>query len=508
MINLMRTTHSFSVRRLLSAALLAPCALQAQPRGPMGSVRGTVYDSLTRKPIADAVIEVQATAQITYSDAQGRFTLDSVPLGAQQLTFSSAALDSLGLYGFAREVNVTGDTRGVLLTTPSFSTMYGRLCGAAGSPSRDSAIVFGTVYDAASRTPLSKAQVSLRWLQPSRGGKELSNPERTTATGDDGVYGICGLPADVALTTTARHDAIVSGAFNTVVGPSRMLRRDFYISRELGQAADVRSNATPSSGSGIVRGTVRDERGKALPGALVSLTAGNRSTETDADGQFRLTGVPLGTQELNVQQIGRGGVSRAIDVTARDDGTHDFVLRGTTVLATMNVRGKVGADQAGFLRRKQDGMVRVVERKEILKRNDIGSALKRLPGLHVKQQLGGTVIAATRPMCVGEVPIVIDGALIPNPRNATTFSVPQALSGTTAIPRASTNPAVAAPPPIQSNSAVSAFNNGRIDQMMVNDVMAIEFHPGPASVPMEYWPGPPPQCGLLLIWTVASNWDK
>lgn len=67
---------------------------------------------------------------------------------------------------------------------------------------------------------------------------------------------------------------------------------------------------------------------------------------------------------------------------------HDFVLRGTTVLATMNVRGKVGADQAGFLRRKQDGMVRVVEREEILKRSDIGSALKRLPGLRVAQNWG------------------------------------------------------------------------------------------------------------------------
>jgi len=108
-------------------------------------------------------------------------------------------------------------------------------------------------------------------------------------------------------------------------------------------------------------------------------------------------------------------------------------------------------------------------------------------------------------MCVGQVPIVIDGALIPNPRNTTTFSVPQALSGTTAIPRATTTPA---PSRAAQSSVVSAANNARVDQLMVNDVLAIEFHPGPASVPMEYWPGPPPQCGLLLIWTVASNWDK
>lgn len=48
---------------------------------------------------------MRETAQITYGDAQGCFTIDSVPLGAQQMTFSSPTLDSLGLYGFARDVS-------------------------------------------------------------------------------------------------------------------------------------------------------------------------------------------------------------------------------------------------------------------------------------------------------------------------------------------------------------------------------------------------------------------
>jgi hypothetical protein len=490
----------------LTATILVPLmasTLSAQPQRSVGTVRGTVYDSLTRKPLADAVVEVQETARLAYTDKEGRFTLDSVPTGVQRLSFSSPTLDSLGLYGFAREVDVTNDTRRVLLATPSFSTVYSRICTTAESPSRDSAIVFGTVYDATSRTPLSKAQVSLRWLQSSGGGKELSNPGRTTSTGVDGVYGICGVPVDVALTTTARHDSIASGSFTTVVGPARMLRRDLYLSRELGQTADLRTNATPSTGSGIVRGTVRDERGKALAGALVSLTTGNRTTETDAEGRYRLVSVPLGTQELNVQQIGRGGVNRIIDVTSHEDGVHDIVLRTTTVLATMNVRGKVGADQAGFLRRKQEGIARVVEREEILKRNDIGSALKRVPGLRVTQQLGTTLVEGTRPMCIGAVPMVIDGNPMPSPRNSTTFSAPSGSGG--AIPRTGTVPGA---PSSSQNSVVSAANNARLDQLMINDVVAIEFHPGPASVPMEYWVGPPPQCGLILIWTVASNWHK
>jgi len=67
------------------------------------------------------VIEVRETAQITYSDAQGRFTIDSVPLGAQQLTFSSPTLDLLGLYGFARDVMGTPPSCGLIIIWTTFS---------------------------------------------------------------------------------------------------------------------------------------------------------------------------------------------------------------------------------------------------------------------------------------------------------------------------------------------------------------------------------------------------
>jgi hypothetical protein len=463
--------------------LLTPALAAAQPQRALGTVRGTVYDSLTRRPLAEAVVEVQETAQLAYTDKQGRFTIDSVPIGPQQLTFSAPALDSLGLYGFAREVEVTNDTRSVLLATPSFNTVYRRICPATERPSKDSAIVFGTVYDAASRAPLGKAQVSLTWLEPSDGGKELNSPERTARTGDDGVYGICGVPIDVALTTKARHDSIASGSVNTVVGPARMLRRDLYLSRELNRPG----SAVSPSGSGIVRGTVRDERGKALSGALVSLTAGNRTTETDADGRYRLVSVPLGTQALSVQQIGRQGISRIVDVTPREDSPHDIVLaRSATVLETMDVRAK-GEHQIGFLRRKSLGFARVIERKEILKRQDIPSALNRMPGLRVTGTPQGPEVTGSRPICNGPIPIVIDG-------------VPHRAPGTIDFGRGSAS-APPPPPPPPPNGAI-------LERLQINDVLAIEYHPNGASVPLEYWPFPPSLCGVVLVWTVFSRWEK
>ncbi|HEY0931614.1 MAG TPA: carboxypeptidase regulatory-like domain-containing protein [Gemmatimonas sp.] len=474
---------------LIGSTLLWSTTAVAQPVRALGTVRGMVFDSLTRRPLTDAVVEVQETARLAYTDKQGRFALDSVPIGVQQLSFSSPTLDSLGVYGFAREIDVTADTRGVVLSTPSFRTMYDRLCPAADNAPRDSAIVFGTVYDAATRVPISKASVTLRWYETGGDGRDflILTPERSTFTADDGVYGICGVPSDLALSTSAAHDSATSGTFSTVVGTSRLLRRDLYVSRELTSAVAADTSARAPRGTGVVRGTVRDESGNALVGALVVLTTVDRTTHTDSLGRYRFANVPLGTQELSVRQLGRGALYRVIDVTGVEGSTHDFVLPVATVLATMNVRGsaRVGVDQAGFLRRKRQGFARIVEREEIQKRYDIGAALDRIPGLRTVRSLGTIEVVGSRPDCAGPMNVVIDGVPMFRFRN------------NPSIPRGQES---ALPP--------AGMNGSRLDALAVNDVIAIEFHPSATTVPMEYWQGEPPRCGLLLIWTVFSRWQQ
>lgn len=474
---------------LIGSTVFWSTPVAAQPMRALGTVRGIVFDSLSRKPLTDAVVEVRETARLAYTDKQGRFTLDSVPIGAQQLSFSSPTLDSLGVYGFAREIDVTADTRGVVLSTPSFRTVYDRLCPAAGNAPRDSAIVFGTVYDAATRAPISKASVTLRWYETGGDGRDflILTPERSTFTADDGVYGICGVPSDLALSTSAAHDSATSGTFSTVVGASRLLRRDLYVSRELTSAVAADTGTRAPQGTGVVRGTVRDESGNALVGALVVLTTVDRTTHTDSLGRYRFGNVPLGTQELSVRQMGRGALYRVIDVTRVEGSTHDFVLPVATVLATMNVRGtaRMGVDQAGFLRRKRQGFARIIEHEEIQKRYDIGSALARIPGLRVNRSMGGTEVVGSRAVCNSPIPIVLDGVPMRMYGNNSTISR-------------------------EANSAVPQMptNGSRLDALAVSDVVAIEYHPGGATIPMEYWQGMPPTCGLILIWTVFSRWQQ
>jgi hypothetical protein len=141
----------------------------------------------------------------------------------------------------------------------------------------------------------------------------------------------------------------------------------------------------------MIRGTVRDEQGGPLVNALVVLLASDRTARTDSLGVYRFTGVPLGTQELSVRQVGRGALYRMIDVTGEAPLDESFILPQSTVLATVNVRGirRMGSDQAEFLSRRRNGLGRYVNQSEIAKRPDMAAALQQIAGLSVKRGSGG-----------------------------------------------------------------------------------------------------------------------
>ncbi len=67
--------------------------------------------------------------------------------------------------------------------------------------------------------------------------------------------------------------------------------------------------------TGNVSGKVVDEKNLPLPGASVSISGTSISTSTDQDGNFRLPGVPAGSQTLVVRFIGYNPKTQAIRVT-------------------------------------------------------------------------------------------------------------------------------------------------------------------------------------------------
>lgn len=459
----------------------------------LGTIRGTVFDSLISKPIAGALIQVSGSDRMTTTDQQGRFRFDSIAAGPHRLTFSAPSLDSIGLFGFGRDVEIrAGAEQVVPLATPSFRTMYARLCAPIDKPVRDSAIVFGTVSDAATGARIDSAHIQFSWFGVITGDgpvrvEETAREARTAANGD---YGICGLPAEISLSTRALTHNAASGSVQTSIGDARIVRVDLAVSAEL-YAADVayaaRSDSMPlrALGRSTVRGKVSDKRGRPLVNALVVLAAADTAVRTDADGRFQIGNAPAGTQQLEVRQLGLGAVSRAVHLQADKPVDVDFVLAPTTVLSTVNVRGnRVGFDQGSYLTRKKAGFGRYIEAAEVVKRADMAGVLRYVPGLVVELNGFDFNVFTTRRLPSGarcSPTIVIDGVPEMRITNASTIPLPGS-------------------PPAPPNS------QSMITKLSVRDIVAIEFYASQAGIPLQYSIAKSFDCGMLLLWTKAARW--
>ena len=442
----------------------------AAPRST--TVRGTVFDSLRNAPLVGAVVEVAGSFRTAISDKRGEFTLDSVPEGPQRLTFSAPALDSLGLFGFAHDVVVAPGLAPIALATPSLHTFHTRLCAASITTLADSAIVFGTVYDARTKAPVKQgASVIFRWYAMAIGGNALAiaEPNRIATTDDAGNYGMCGLPSDLALRAYASVVSSASGDVSFLVGAPRVVRRDFYISEDFADGDTLRR------GSGILVGKVLDEHGKAMVGAQVLLTMTGHTTRTDDKGVWRLVGVPLGTQELSVRQLGRGALFRSVDVTAGETTVDSFVLPTATVLSAVNIRGlsMPGIDRFGYMARKRSGVGQYLDSTQIAQRSDMAAVLTQLSGLRVTRSGFGMELSG-RASCRTPL-IMIDG---------------------TPVMR---SPGRGAP---DGDNATD-----RLSTLQPRDVLAVEYYgPGNDGAVGGRTIGGG-RCGVLMVWTRLSRWD-
>lgn len=248
-----------AVLTMISASAFACTVVMAEASGAqsrstgMTTIRGVVYDSLSSRMLSGALVEIANLPHTVMTDAKGRFRLDSVPAGTHRLTFSAPTLDSIGLFAFASDVEAgRGDgEREVRLATPSFRTMYARLCAPVAQPPRDSAIVFGTVRDAESGAIVGDASVVFAWPATGDGsGSVQLDATRRATSGSDGAYGVCGLPAQQRLRARASTDRAESVEAELFVGDVRIAHRDLVIRP---RASPVVSSADPAGDSAGVR---------------------------------------------------------------------------------------------------------------------------------------------------------------------------------------------------------------------------------------------------------------
>lgn len=327
---------------LVAVAFVTHRATAQEPQSGLGTIRGTVYDSLLRSPLSGAHVVVLRTSHSTLTDQRGHYLLDSVPAGRQVVSFSRPDLDSIGLSSFAARVVVARDRETTLpLAVPSHDTYWRSACGAPRNRATgDSGLVFGTITDAETRTRLAGARVTVRWITANRdraGHILIGHPSATVSSDSLGSYYVCGVPVEYLVTARASAGTFSSGLAELLVDIRGIARRDLSLSREV--LAGGADSAAPSQRRGLaaVIGNVVGERGGALPGVVATLDDVEGSAETDSAGRFMLRGLPSGTRMLMVRRLGYFASRQTLDLRNRDTAWVAVTLQEATVLDTIRV---------------------------------------------------------------------------------------------------------------------------------------------------------------------------
>jgi len=313
--------------RLAVAASLSATAVQAQV-----TVSGTVYDSLHSRPLAGAMVGVVGTSLSAMTDDRGRFTIANVPAGQRRFVAQHDVIDALGLSGITANANVTDGKDPVRLTVPSFDKLWSFACGRPASS--DSGFIFGSVRRGAK--PFKKATVAVSWVDlVSRGVAVAQNQKMLEVDTDStGEYAICGVPLENPLTIKAIADSAESGTFDIdPIQADRVMRRDLKITAKKGVLVTGR--------------VVVDSANAPLVQADVVIEDLNQTVKTNDRGEFGFEGVPAGSHVFRVRRVGFAEQSARIDVEDDDVRAPDIVVSKVTKLDSTVVTAKaIPHDQA------------------------------------------------------------------------------------------------------------------------------------------------------------------
>lgn len=257
----------------------------------VGTVTGKVTNT-AGAPILGASVSSGGNGAITGAD--GGYTLQ-VPAGSSTLTAALAGYQSA-----SESVTVTAGQ----------STQAATLQIQPINPGN----VTGTVVDGNGQ-PLSGATVSAAGL--------------TTSTAADGSYALNSLPAGQT-TIKASLTGFQSGSTSVTV---------------VAATTTAAPAITLVSSSGSITGSVKTTAGAAIAGASVGFGGGTATT--DANGNYTLTGVPVGTIQLVASASGFQSVTQSVTVNGGATSTANFTLAAGAASGT--VTGKITSASSGAI---------------------------------------------------------------------------------------------------------------------------------------------------------------
>jgi hypothetical protein len=415
--------HKMITRSLILVALLTATAgaQSINTIRPVGrsNVTGVVFDSLSRAPLAGAIVQLIAAdnpallGHTATSDSVGRYTLDDVPPGKYMLGFLHPMLDSLGIDLPPREVNVVaGQPSRVDLVTPSPARLRNLLCGA--SAEEDSVgLLIGYVRDARDESPAAGVTVSGEWIEYTlaRTGLVRTVPKRVATSGENGWFALCNVPIGGNVALLATHGADSTGRIEVVIPKEGFARREIFLgANQIVVIADTTKRpdslkAAPRRvhvGNGRISGTVvAAVGGKPIGNAVVGITGGPQVRANDR-GEWTITNAPLGTQMIETRAIGFYPVSRHVNIVPDAAPVRFALSTMQAVLDTVRIVAERSADRhmSGFSGRKRTGMGTYFTADDIARHRPIATTdiIQMAVGVRVERDGLGDALLSMRGM--------------------------------------------------------------------------------------------------------------
>ena len=488
------------VRRAVCVLVVSAIHLSAQgdprvrapaPAAPASGFVGVVVDSIHGGPLAGVEVGVGGTDRRSTSDTTGKFRIDGIPPGEYRLTLSHPLFDTLGLSPTTQQITVAPHHYVlVALGTPSARTLRRQFCPNADTAATPS-FIMGRVRDVDTGAPAAGAQVSLVYLTTAvalaKGVRREARVRRATVDAD-GMYAICGLQSDLTGTLQAERAGVTTAEVKTSLDGKVIALRSIGVGTGEIVAASNTATRPPDSarafspvgqsasaargllrGRASITGVVLDSSGRPLADAIVAVTSTAAATRTGSLGDFTLTDLPSGTQELAVRSVGFDPITLPVELTVRQPHSVTVRLRrALTSLAPVVTTSKTDAGLArlGFFDRQKSSAGHFITPDQVAQAQPrvVTDLMYLVPGWQVQTTSAGLTILLPPRSAYAEgasacINVFIDGALM------------------------------------------TRLAPGEFDSVIAaRDVVAMEVYSG-ASVPAEF--SRPGGCVTIIVWTRA-----
>lgn len=407
-------------------------AAMVVPSAPMGSIFGTVFDSVHNAPLEAAFVQADGTNRTGITTDKGAFRIDSLAPGKYVLRVTHDLLDSLGMVLVTDSVTVEdAAVVPVALGIPAGETLVAASCPAGRRALGPSAVI-GRLLDADNDTPVAGARVSVAWSEISIRDNLRRMPRvRDALSGADGVYRVCGLPSEMTGTVQAIHKGVSTAEVKVTFEGQPLVIQGLRIGNAETVVATTDSAAlararegatgprfsatTVRKGQAVLTGRVVNGAGQPIVGARVDVLGTPGATLTRENGEFSLSELPSGTQTVVVRQIGFAPEEVAVELSTRAPQRVQLALtRAAQVLATVEVKATAdaGLDKVGFTQRRRSSGGYFLTSEDIEKRapNLLTDVFRGIPSLRVVPSGTDYVIENARNPVNGCVVYYVDGA--------------------------------------------------------------------------------------------------